>query len=604
MQLRNPLRIVIAAGAVAAAGCGRPSLQGGTGGRAPADGGGLVGGGGTPATGGAGGPGGGSGLGGAGGSTGNAGGSGSGGAIAPDGGGPADGGAADGAVGACPSPVAPPSPLRRLTRFEYNNTVRDLFANTGRPADSLPADGFTNLAVESPAGLELVDGYHKLAHDFAVAATRDAAAVAAVAGCDPAAGKAACEQTFIRDFVARVFRRAAAPDDAAEFGEVFATGRRLGGDFAGGVRAVVEVALQSPEFLYRVERGEPVGPAQPGLARPTPHEMAARLSYLLWGSTPDSTLLLSASQGRLRTKAEIEAQARRLLADDRAHDVVRYFTFQLMRLHDADYLPNLGVNAGFTQQIADLMLEETRLYIDEVTWRGPGNFQALLTSPISFLNGPLAAFYGVPGVTGDGFTKVSLDPARHGGLLTQASILARTSNASSSSPSNRGLLVLQQILCGQIASPPLNETPPALSTTLTTRERYQQATGSAACAACHVHIDPVGFAFEHYDAVGRWRDSENGRPVDARGEIVQTDARGSFDGAVELAQRLAASQDARACYVGKWMGFAYGRAETADDACSRRLLMDAFAASNGNIPELLVALTQTDAFVFRTPSQP
>ena len=437
MPPRKLLRIVIAVGAIGTIGCGGSSLQGGTGGRAPGDGGGIVGGGGTSATGGTSAAGGGFGLGGTGGPSGNAGRSGSGGAIAPD------GGAADGAVLACPSPVAPPSPLRRLTRFEYNNTVRDLFMNTSRPADSLPADGFTNLAVESPAGLELVDGYHKLAHDFAVAATRDAAAVAAIAGCDPAAGEAACEQAFIRDFVPRVFRRAVAPDDAAEFGEVFAAGRRLGGDFASGVRAVVEVALQSPEFLYRVELGEPVGPAQPGLARPTPHEMASRLSYLLWGSTPDPTLLLAASQGRLRTRAEIEAQARRLLADGRAHDVVRYFTFQLMRLHDVDYVSNLGVNAGFTQQIADLMLEETRLYIDEVTWRGPGDFQALLTSPVSFLNGPLAAFYGVPGVTGDGFTKVSFDPARRGGLLTQPSILARTSNGLSSSPSNRGLLVLQ-----------------------------------------------------------------------------------------------------------------------------------------------------------------
>jgi len=332
--------------------------------------------------------------------------------------------------------------------------------------------------------------------------------------------------------------------------------------------------------------------------------MASRLSYLLWGSTPDPTLLLAASQGRLRTRAEIEAQARRLLADGRARDVVRYFTFQLMGLHDVSYLPNLAVNAGFTKQIADLVLEETRLYIDEITWRGPGDFRTLLTSPVSFLNGPLAVFYGVPGVTGDGFTKVSLDPARRAGLLTQPSVLARTSNGPSSSPSKRGLLVLRLLRCGQIVPPPVNEIPLALSTTLTTRERYEQATGSAACAPCHMHIDPVGFAFVHYDAVGRWRDTENGRPIDARGEIFESDARGSFDGAVALAQRLAASQDVNACYVGNWMGFAYGRAETADDACSRRLLMDAFAASNGNIPELLVALTQTDAFVFRAPSQP
>ena len=119
-----------------------------------------------------------------------------------------------------------------------------------------------------------------------------------------------------------------------------------------------------------------------------------------------------------------------------------------------------------------------------------------------------------------------------------------------------------------------------------------------------MHLDPVGFAFEHYDAVGRWRDMENGRPIDAQGEIVETDARGTFNGAGELAQRLAASQDVKACYVGQWMRFAYGRAETVDDACSRRLLEDAFVASAGNIPELLVALTRTDAFLYRPLNQP
>lgn len=521
-------------------------------------------------------------------------------------GGATDGGATDATPVACPSPVAPAAPLRRLTRFEYNNTVRDLFNDTRRPADSLPADGLTNLASELQVTPALLDGYHQLAHDFAIAATKDAAAVIATAGCDPATGEMACQQSFIRDFVPRVFRRAVAPEDATEFGEAFAAGQQLGGDFASGVRAVVEVALQSPEFLYRIELGEPAAPPQPPttLVRPTGYEMASRLSYLLWGSTPDPMLLLAAGQGALATKAEIETQARRLLADPRAHDVVRYFTFQLTGLNDINLASSLAVNAGFTPQIADLMLEETRLYIDEVTWRGPGDLQTLLTSPVSFLNGPLAGFYGVAGVTGDSFTKISLPPAMRAGLLTQPSVLARASNGLSSSPSNRGLLVERQLLCGLIGLPPVDEAPPSPSATLTTRERYEQATTPAACIACHAHFDPVGFAFEHYDAVGRWRDMENGRPVDATGEIAETDARGTFNGAGELAQRLAASQDVRACYVGQWMRFAYGRAETADDACSRRLLGEAFAASSGNIPELLVALTQTDAFLYRPLNQP
>jgi hypothetical protein len=140
--------------------------------------------------------------------------------------------------------------------------------------------------------------------------------------------------------------------------------------------------------------------------------------------------------------------------------------------------------------------------------------------------------------------------------------------------------------------------------TLTTRERIEQATASPACAACHQIIDGVGFPFEHYDAVGRWRDTENGKPIDASGNLVMTDVKGTFDGAIELGVRLARSQDARSCYVGKWMAFAYGRPEAPEDACSRRLLMDDFARTDGSVRELLVALTQTEAFLTRPLTQP
>jgi len=505
--------------------------------------------------------------------------------------------------------VAAPAPLRRLTRFEYNNTVRDLFMNASRPADALPADDVTNIAAEMPVSSVLVEGYHTLAHDFAIAATKDAAAVSTLLGCDPGtAGDQACRQKLIRELVPRIFRRAAVPDDDAELGAVFTAGQQLGGGFAGGVRAVVEVALQSPEFLYRIELGEPIGAAAPGIARPTQYELATRLAYLLWGSTPDPQLMAAAAQGKLGTKAEIATEARRLLADPRAHDVVRSFTFQLMRLPDVDYrsLLGLGANPGFTAEIAALVLEETRLYIDEVTWQGAGDFRTLLTSPVSFVNGPLAAFYGVAGVTGDGFRKVNLDPARRGGLLTQPSVLARTSAGTSTIPTRRGMLVLDDVLCVEVPPPPPGlSPPPPPSTTLTTRERFEQDTSSLpVCAACHRLTDRLGFAFEHYDAVGRWRDTENGKPIDATGELVVSDAQGTFDGAVELGVRLARSADAQRCYVGKWMTFAYGRRETPEDACSRQLLMEDFARSDGSVRELLVALTQTDAFLTRPLNQP
>jgi hypothetical protein len=519
----------------------------------------------------------------------------------------ADAGTTDTPPVTCPSTTPAPAPLRRLTRFEYNNTVRDLFMNTSRPADVLPADTWSNVAAEMPLAAIQVDGYHTLAHDFASAATKDAAAVAALLGCDPAtAGEPACRQKLIGELVPRIFRRAPAADDAADFGDVFTTGQLLGGGFAGGVRAVLEVALQSPELLYRVEIGEPLGATAPGIARPAPYEMATRLSYLLWGSTPDAPLLAAAAAGQLSTNAQVAVQARRLLADPRARDVVRYFTFQLMHLHDADFLgAGLGNNQGFTADMARYVLEETRLYIDEVTWQGPGDFRTLLTSPASFLNAPLAGFYGVAGVSGDGFRRVDLDPTRRSGLLTQPSVLARTSHGTTTSPTQRGMMVLHDLLCVTLPAPPPDIPPlPPPSTGLTTRERLEQLTATPACNACHRITDSVGFAFEHYDAVGRWRDTENGQPIDATGALVVGDVQGTFDGAIELGARLARSKDAQSCYVGNWMTFAYGRREGPQDACSRRLLMEDFARTDGSVRELLVALTQTEAFLTRPLTTP
>jgi hypothetical protein len=526
-------------------------------------------------------------------------------------GGPGDGGSGDGGpgdggpgLGQCPSPTAPPAPLRRLTRFAYNNTVRDLLGDGSRPADSLPVDYWDyqpNDAEVQMAPSMLADGYHRLAHQAAAGVTRDAASAIAFAGCDPATtGESACVDRFIRSFVPRFFRRAFEPDDATELGAVFTSGRQLGGDFASGVRAVVEVALQSPEFLYRVELGEPADPQMPQLGRPTPYEMATRLSYLLWGSAPDAMLLEAAAAGKLRTKEEIAAQARRLLADARAREVVRYFYFQLMRLLGGTLADRPG--STVTLEIAPLLLEETRRFVDEVTWQGAGDFRALLTAPITFLNGPLARFYGVPGIEGDEFRRVDVNPSQRGGLLTQGSVLVTTSPGARTSPTRRGLLVVQQLLCAEIPPPPpeISIVPPnPTDPTATTRQLYQAIGAEPACAGCHQLFDPIGFAFEHYDGDGRWRDRENGQPIDATGELRSTDARGTFDGAIELGARLGRSQDAQTCFVRKWLTFATGRTVTDADACSRQLLVDAFTRTNGNVRELLVALTQTDAFLYR-----
>ena len=226
----------------------------------------------------------------------------------------------------CLTPVAPRSPLRRLTGFEYDNTVRDLLGDASHPASALPLESTRPFADADAIETSdvLVEGYHRLAHQYALTFTKDHDAVIAITGCDPVAvTEDTCKVTFIVKFVGKVFRRPVSPADVTDFTAVFASGQQLGGDFASGVRAVVEVALQSPEFLYRVELGDPAKATEP--LRPSAYEMASRLSYLLWGAPPDATLLDAAAKDELQSSDQIATQARRLLGDPRAHDVVLRF---------------------------------------------------------------------------------------------------------------------------------------------------------------------------------------------------------------------------------------------------------------------------------------
>jgi len=541
--------------------------------------------------------------------TGGMGGGGGSGGGGSHGGGTSDGGIDQGVVLACVPNSAPQvaeAPMRRLTNFEYDNTVRDILGDDSRPATAmLPFDASRFQAISGVSSL-LVDGYHGLAHDFATKATKDAAAIQALSKCDLALeGEAPCQKKFIETFLLAAFRRPLEPADTTDFDAVFAKGRELAGGFAGGVRAVVEVALQSPEFLYRIEFGQPVDPALPSVTRLTPYETATRLSFLLWGSSPDSVLRDAAAAGKLQTKEQIAAQARRMLADMHAHDVVRNFYLQLLKLDDPRVLETLLVpdNAPtFTAEMPGLLLKETSAFIDEVTWQGPGDFQTLLTAPFTFMNGRLAQFYGASGISGDTFQKVPIDPTRRAGILTQASVLAAGSVPSRNSPMVRGLLILQQLLCVTLPEAPAVVPPPRppLAEPSTTRQKFEYEVSDPSCRGCHRDIDPLGFAFEHFDRFGLWRDIENGLAIDATGEIYKTDAAGKFNGAVELIARLAQSRDAQNCYVGNWMRYGYGREPTTQDACSVRSAQDAFTQSKGNVRELLVALTQTDAFLYKS----
>lgn len=517
---------------------------------------------------------------------------------------------------ACSTLRPGPAPLRRLTRFEYDNTVRDLLGDGTRPARRLfPVEeignGFGNDANAMSISPSLARAYHEVARAEATMLLADAARLGEFLRCDPSLeGELACAHGFIGRFAGRAFRRPVTDEEAVLLSSLFTRVRALPQQtFHGALGAVVEATLQLPGFLYRAEWG--TGPVSEGIVRVQGYEMASRLSYLLWGSMPDDELLAAAAEGRLRRPEQVRDQAWRMVDDPRARALVRFFNANQFQLEGVGGLTrDPALYPDFTEELPGLLQEETAIFLDDVIWSGPGDLHTILTANHSFMNARLAAYYGIQsGPVTSQFERVDLEPTRAAGVLTQGGLMASlTPGNSHTNPVVRGKYVLTRLLCRTPPSPPSGFAPmlPMVDLTLTTRQRFAAHSASTACSGCHQLLDPLGFAFEHYDPAGRWRDLDNGQPVDATGTITFAGSPldGPFDGASELAEKLAVSTEVRDCWVGRWVTFAYGRAEVEADACSRLVVQQAFDRSKGNVRAMLVALTQTDAFLYRPEVTP
>jgi hypothetical protein len=491
-----------------------------------------------------------------------------------------------------------PSPLRRLTRDEYNYTVHDLLGDTTAPGSSFPGEelafNFPNNADVQTVSSLLIEGYETAAIELSTAAVTD---LPALLGCDPVAtGEDACVQSFLTNFGLKTYRH---PLDADEIDSLFAfyTTTKSNRDFPTAVRLTLQAMLQSPRFLYRVE-----ALGTEAVTRLTGHEVATRLSYLLWSSMPDSMLLDAAANGGLDTNEGVAQQAQRLLQDPRANQaVVSFFEswLDLQRLKHSD-AKDPDVFPTFTADLVPLLRQESDLFVSDVFFNG-GDLKTLFLGNYTFMNKPLADYYGMTGPAGDAFERVTLDATKYAGFLTQAGVLAGLGKVNETSPVQRGFFVRERLLCNPPDPPPANI--PSLrppDPTLTTRARLAEHREAAACAGCHNLMDPIGFGFEHFDGAGLWRDTENGLTIDATGELTNTDVDGTFDGALELATRLAESPQAEACAVLQWFRFGYGRGESAADGCNLLRLETAFSDAGGNFQALVLALTQSDAFLYRT----
>lgn len=504
----------------------------------------------------------------------------------------------------CTAPKLGGSPLRRLTRREYNNVVRDLLKDTTRPAEQFVPEseqsGFTNGADSTLLSSVVIDDFEIAATALAKEATT-AAKLGMLVGCDPeaVAGQDACASAFIRSFGQRAFRRALDDAQVADYQALYASTKASAG-FAVAIELVLRAMLQSPYFLYRIELGAPA-PANGAAVPLTAEETAVRLSFLLWGSIPDPALMQAAREGKLETAADVRAQAVRMLDDDRGSALFSDFHVQWGQLEG---LPNQTKPAPFTPEIGRLLVEETKHFVDQILRKGDGSLSTLLTSPVTYLNQELAEYYGVTGVTGAGFQPFTLPAGQRSGLLTQGSFMGNFAHGTEPSPVLRGKFILTQLVCSPPPPPPddLDTTLPPPDPTKSARQQLVELTGKGTCVGCHTMLNPAGFAFEHFDGLGRYRTLERGLPVDASSEVVvPSDMAGSYANHQDFLTALSNSQAVRSCLASKWFIYAHGRLPETDDACSLSAATTSFQSS-GNIRELILAMTETPAFRYYRPT--
>ena len=473
-----------------------------------------------------------------------------------------------------PGAAGPINPGRvvahRLNNVEYDNTVRDLLGVDLTPSttygfpDDAYVEGFDNNAdalTAPPLLLEKLETATQAIVDAAMSTAGGNAAIRSrIMVCDPAkAGEAACATQILTAFASRAFRRPVAASDMASYANLIAVAKSMGDGFEQGVAAGLRAILLSPRFLFRIE-------ANPGAGKNAPlddYEIASRLSYFLWSSMPDDALFARAAGGALHDSAAIVDEVKRMLADAKSAALVDNLAGEWLGTRQLAVQQVTLTDVTFDDALRTAMAGEASMFLGEML-RGGHAIKELLAANFLFANDRLAAHYGLTGAGTLGTTPVKLpltDSRRGAGILTQANTLTVTSMRDRTSPTRRGKWVSENLLCVVIAPPPPMIPPldpPSTTAPTSVRDRLaaHRAAGSS-CNGCHQYIDPIGFGLEHFDAVGRWRDTDSGVAIDATGNLPGSDA--PFDGAVSLAAAVGDDPRFLDCMVRKFMTYAVGR---------------------------------------------
>jgi hypothetical protein len=521
------------------------------------------------------------------------------------------------------------SPIRRISRVEYDNMVRDLLGDTTQPATAFAPESemtngvnFQNNTYSGVSEL-IAQQYIQAAETLAENAVSDATALTTLLGCSTQDD--ACATQFIGTFANQAFRGQLDSTESSSLFQLYSTVKGQF-DFATGIQAVITAVLESPRFLYVTELGtDPVG----NVAPLSQNEVAGRLALFLWRSVPDTMLEQAAAAGQLSTAAQIQAQATRMLADPKAKDALDDFTTQWMQLQAT---PTLGKDTQFATwnsnpKLGEEMADETRLDLSALVLTDNDTLTTLLTSPSSYVTQDLATFYG--GSIASGATAMVHDAALNGGqatftrtplshragILTNGSVLATEAHTTLPSSVLRGKLVRENVLCDPLPPPPPNVPPAPTSVPEggTTREAFAAHEVLPGCVTCHTFMDPIGFGFGNFDATGAYQATDaNGLsgtfpPVDSSGQVNPMrigELSATFTDAIDLTTQLSAATQTRECFALQEFRYALSRMETPDDACSAQQIYGAFSASSYNIQALLLAVVASDAFRYRSIQSP
>ena len=475
----------------------------------------------------------------------------------------------------------------RLSRREYNNTVRDLLGVDSRPADQFPPDGgggggFDNNSATLFIPPVLVEKYLSAATEL-LAASKVATAPGDARKC-------------LADFATRAFRRPVETAEVDALLRLFAEAEKRGDSFDDAIRFALRAVLVSPHFLFRIEVPRDAG-AQPV----NDYELASRLSYFLWSSMPDDELFRAASENKLHEPAVLEAQTQRMLHDPKSRAFAENFAGQWLRVHElqTSAQPDANKFPEYTAAVRDAMAAEPVEFFHALL-RENGSILNLLDADYTYVNETLAKHYGLD-VKGDAFQRVALTDRNRGGVVTMGAVLTITSYPRRTSPVLRGKWILEEILDAPAPPPPpvVKSLPSSdkVRDGLTLRQQLERHRKDDNCAGCHKRLDPLGFGLENFDAIGRWRTEIAGLPVDAGGEMVTGE---KFTGPVELKKILLAHKDDFARNVSaKMFAYALNRGLESYDVPIVRRAAKKLAASDYRIESLVLEIVRSYPFQYR-----